>query len=147
MLAKALAMVGRDEHDRAAGLAAGVERLQQTPELTIHECDLSVVWRLTVPIGQVCDRWLVRRVRIVVMNPQEPRSRLPSLPRAGGCEPAEHRVGRRIPEAFDIRCPPSIIPLGQVVVIRLESAIESKPAIQRKAGDEPGSVITRVAEI
>src|SRR5262245_27230333 len=46
MLAKALAMVSRDEHDRAAGLAAGVERLQQTPELTIHEGDLSVVWRL-----------------------------------------------------------------------------------------------------
>src|SRR3954469_5115753 len=83
MLAKALAMVGRDEHDRAAGLAPDVERLQQTPELTVHECDLSVVWRLTVPIGQVCDRWLVRRMRIVVMNPREPRSRLPSLPRAG----------------------------------------------------------------
>ena len=62
-------------------------------------------------------------------------------------EPAEHRVGRRIREAFDIGCPAAIIPFGQAVVIRLESAIESKPAIQRKPGDEPGGVIARVPEI
>jgi hypothetical protein len=147
VLAKALAMVGRDEHDRAAGLSPGVERLQQTPELTVHECDLSVVRRSTVPIGQVCHRRLVWRVRIVVVDPQEPGSRLRSVLWTGRCEPAEHCVGRRIREAFDVRGPPSIVPLGEVVVIRLESAIESKPAIQREPGDEPGAVIAGIPEI
>ena len=66
---------------------------------------------------------------------------------AGGCEPAQHRIGRRIREALDIRCPPPIIPLGQPIVIGLESAIESKAAIQWKPGDEPGGVIARVPEI
>ena len=61
--------------------------------------------------------------------------------------PAEHGVGRRIREALDIRRPTPIIPLGQPVVIRLESAIESKPAIQWKPGDKPGGVIARVPEI
>ena len=147
VLAKALPMVRRDEHDRAAGLAPDLERLQQTPELTVHECDFSVIGRLTVPIGQVGGRRLVRRVRIVVMDPQEPGSRLRSLSGIGAGEPADHRVGRRIREPFDVRCPAKIIPSGQTVVIRLESAIESKSAIQWEPGDEPGGVIARVPKI
>ena len=45
VLAEALAVVGRHEHDRASGLARCVERLQQAPELAVDERDLAVVGR------------------------------------------------------------------------------------------------------
>src|SRR3954452_6749867 len=82
---------------------------------------------------------------IVIMNPEEPGSRLRSVPRGG--EPAEDRVGGRIRKPFDIRCAAEIVPFGQMVVIRLEPAIEAEPTIQREPGNESGGGIPSAAEI
>ena len=79
VLTEALAVIRRDEHDRARERTAGVERAEHAGELPIDRRDLTVVRQLRIAGGEVRRR-LVRRVRIVVVDPQKPRRRWRACP-------------------------------------------------------------------
>ena len=64
-------MIRRDDDDRAAGFVPDIQRMKQTRELAVDERDLAVVGRRAVPLRQI-RRWLVWRVGIVVVDPEEP---------------------------------------------------------------------------
>ena len=71
VLAQALSVIRRDEHDRTVAFVPEIQCTKQTRELTVDERDLAVVRRPAVPLCQIRRR-LVRRVRIVVVDPEEP---------------------------------------------------------------------------
>ena len=89
VLAEALAVVGRHEHDRARGLAPGVERLQQPRELAIDECDLPVVRRLAVSARPDLRRRLVRARADRSSGPRGTTA--PSSPAAAGLAVSSQR--------------------------------------------------------
>ena len=69
VIAETFAVVGNDD-DRTRASHGLLERLEQSPELLVHRRDFAKV-RLTRVLRAVRLGRRVRRVRIVVMDPQE----------------------------------------------------------------------------
>ena len=145
VLPQTLSMVCGDEDDRARGFVRHIERPEQTRELAVDERDLAVVRRLTVPLGQIRRR-LVWRVRIVIVNPEEP-ARLGRSGRTRRSEPAKRRIGRRIREPLHVGGPATIVPFGQTIVVDLEPPVEPESAIEWEAGHEGRRTVARLPKI
>ena len=120
-----------------------VELLQHASELAIDERYLTVVWRGPEALRDV-GRRLVRRVRIVVVQPEEPAWRLPAGSRR---EPLERRVRAGVRRTLDVRRSTRIVPAREVVLVLLEPAIESEPAIERKARHDGPRSVARLPEV
>jgi hypothetical protein len=145
MLAQALAMVRGDEHQRPCGLGARIDRLQHARQLTIDEGNLAVVGRAGEALGQI-GRRLVGRVRVVVVDPEEPGRRARAR-RRRRAEKAQHRVSRGVGEPLDVRRAAWIVAPWQAIVVGLEATIEAESAIEGKGGDECGGPIAGLTKV
>jgi hypothetical protein len=95
VVAQTLAMIGGDGNDGATGLTRRVQPLQHAADLRIGKRDLAVVGNVPGS-GQILRRRIVRRVRIVKMNPREERTRV------GGRKPSERGVHDRVAAALGL---------------------------------------------
>ena len=136
-------MIGRHEHDRASELLGLVELLQQASELAIDERHLAIVQRRPEAVRDIGRRF-VRRVRIVVVQPEEPARRLSAGSRR---KPLERCVGAGVRRTLDVRRSTGIVPAREVVLVLLEPAIESEPAIERKARHDGPRSVARLPEV
>ena len=141
VLAEALAVVGGDEHERAGEGARLLEPPQQPRELLVDERDLAVVRRIGEARGEARGR-LVRRVRVVVVDPQEERAAV-----RGRVHPPQDGVRRRVGEALDVQRAARVVALRQVVVVHVEGAVEAEAAVQREARHERRRAVARLAEV
>ena len=137
-------MVRGHQDDGSAQIPALLERLQHTRQLAIDRRDLAVIGGAAETLGQVRRR-LVRRVRIVVVDPHEPRARLSVVARRR--EPAERGVGGRAGVALDIRRAPPVVAAGQVVFVDVEAAIEPEATVERERRHEGRRAVAGLLEI
>ena len=137
-------MIRRHEDDRVVESIDSGQPREQTSDLGVHECDLSVV-RVRGEAAPVLVRRIVGGVRIEVVHPHEPGT--PRARRIGRRArlrpPVQHarRGGVRLP--LGLARAARRVPARQAVVVQIEAAREPEPAIQRKARDERRRRITR----
>ena len=130
VLAQALAMVaGDDDRLRARD---PVEGLDDPPELLVHRGHFPQVGVLRVAAAERLGR-RVRRVRLVVMDPEEERLR------GSGAQKRECSLGRLAAGAFRA-------PGRELVVVDVEASREPEAAGERKRRNERAGPVARLSK-
>ena len=147
VLAEALAVIGRDEHDRAVHLALVVERLKQPARADGRRMRSR---RRTVSHGSARpDRRPAARTARADRS-SAPRGTRGAAVRSGRLDGCSHRSTASVvasADPLDVRGPAQVVPAWQVVVVGVEPAIEPEAAIEREPGDERRRAISRLPEI
>ena len=134
-------MVRRDDDQRAVREAGPLETLEDHAELRVHERDLPVVG-VAGESSRVVARRLVRRVGIVVVDPEEP-GRRGSEPLV---EPLERSARGLVGRPLDVGRAPLVVSSRERVVVHLEAPVEPEPLLERKTRDERGRAVPGASE-
>ncbi|MFO0980451.1 MAG: hypothetical protein U1E76_01690 [Planctomycetota bacterium] len=128
VLAQALAVVGGDHHHRVLELAARAQMIEQATQLVIEECDLAIVGPGRELLAERRG-WIVWRMRVVVVCPQEPR------PRIGVLQPRDGAVGDLIGAPF-----------GAHGIVAVEALVETVARRERHARNHRAGAIAGSAQ-
>ena len=156
VLAQQLAVIGGYDHEGVVGLSARFQVIEDPTELLIHVTDLGVVERhgaglLSLAHEQIAEfvGGRVRRVRIEVGQEQEERRVYRRIGRR-----VYRRIGRRVCRRVeerdrplgDLRAVSTGAASDVLVVVEIESPVESEDAHHPRPGNDGAGPVARGAQ-